>query len=110
MPFALWGLPKMTSYKRDCDTLKAVVPLYVKGLLPDAQRKEIEEAMDECPSLREEIKSWHALECAYQSIEGSLPQPSDSLFREDCGENRGTEKTGSAQPALWLPGCLMWPS
>jgi hypothetical protein len=72
----------MTSYKRDCDTLKAVVPLYVKGLLPDAQRKEIEEAMDECPSLREEIKSWHALECAYQSIESFLLQPSSSLFEK----------------------------
>jgi uncharacterized protein YneF (UPF0154 family) len=70
----------MTSYKRDCDALKALVPLYVKGLLNEAQRKEIEEAIDECPSLREEIESWHAVQCAYHSIESSMPQPSGSLF------------------------------
>jgi hypothetical protein len=89
-----WGLLKMTSYKGDCDTLKALVPLYVKGLLNEAQRKEIEEAMDECPSLRAEIESWHAVQCAYQNIESSLPKPSDSLYQKIAERIEGSKKPG----------------
>ena len=84
----------MTSYKRDCDILKDLVPLYVKGLLNEAQRKEIEEAIDECPSLREEIESWHAVQCAYQSIESSLPQPSGSLYQKIAERIEGSKKPG----------------
>jgi hypothetical protein len=92
--FALWGLPKMTSSKKDCDRLKDLIPLYVKGLLSNAKRKEIEEAIDECPSLRKEIESWHAVQCAYQHIEGSLPQPSGSLYEKIAGRLEETKKPG----------------
>jgi hypothetical protein len=91
----------MTSYKRDCDALKALIPLYVKGLLNEAQRKEIEEAIDECPSLREEIESWHAVQCAYQSIETSLPQPSGNLYQKIAGRIEGPRKPGLLN---WLFG------
>ena len=84
----------MTSYKRDCEILKDLIPLYVKGLLSDAQRKEIEEAIDECPSLREEIESWHAVQCAYHSVESSLPQPSETLYQKIAERIEGSKKPG----------------
>ena len=75
----------MTSSEKDCDRLKDLIPLYVKGLLSDAKRKEIESAIDACPSLRKEIDTWYAVEYAYQRIEGSLPQPSGSLYEKIAG-------------------------
>ena len=91
----------MTSSEKDCDRLKDLIPLYVKGLLSDAKRKEIEEAIDECPSLRKEIESWHAVECAYQRIEGSLPQPSGSLYEKIAGRLREAKKPGSSASGIF---------
>jgi hypothetical protein len=91
----------MTSYKRDCDMLKDLIPLYVKGLLNEAQSKEIEEAMDECPFLREETESWKAVGCAYQRIEDSLPQPSGRLYQKIAERIEGAKKPGLLN---WLFG------
>jgi len=82
----------MTSYNKDCETLKDFVPLYVRGLLNEARRKEIEEAIDECPYLREEIESWKTVQGAYQSIESSLPQPSGRLYQKIAESIEGPKK------------------
>jgi len=84
----------MTSYNKDCDILKDLIPLYVRGLLNEAHRKEIEETIDECPFLREEIESWKAVQCAYQGIEDSLPQPSGRLYQKIAESIEKSKKPG----------------
>lgn len=71
----------MTSHKNECDALRESIPLYVKGLLPEARRTEIEEATGRCPELRAEIAYWRTIECAFQEIERTIPEPSPRLYQ-----------------------------
>ena len=70
----------MTSCNKDHASFDHLVPLYVKGLLPDAQRREFENAVSECPDLKNTIEEWKLLNDAYKALECRLPEPSRNLF------------------------------
>jgi hypothetical protein len=70
----------MTSYSRDCASFDDLVPLYVKGLLPDVQREEFERSVAECPTLRDAIEEWKLIQHAYSEVECAFPEPSKSTF------------------------------
>jgi len=70
----------MTSYKKDCESVKYMIPLYVRGILSDSEEKEFQIALSECPDLKDEIERWKKINNAYQTIERTLPQPSDRVY------------------------------
>jgi hypothetical protein len=57
-----------------------MIPLYVRGILSDSEGKEFQMALSECPDLKEEIERWKKINNAYQTIERTLPQPSDRVY------------------------------
>jgi anti-sigma factor RsiW len=65
----------MTSSKPDLDSIKYLIPLYLKGGLSETQRAEVEKALQEFPGLKDEMKSWKEIAEAYRAIEEKLPQP-----------------------------------
>lgn len=70
----------MTSCNKNYASFDQLVPLYVKGLLTDAQRREFENAVSECPDLKNTIEEWKLLNDAYNALECRLPEPSRTLF------------------------------
>jgi hypothetical protein len=70
----------MTSSKSDYESVRELIPLYVKGLLSDSQKAEVERAADEHAELRTEIDQWKKIQGAYETIEGKIPQPSGTLY------------------------------
>lgn len=72
----------MTSPKNECSGLKDIIPLYVKGLLPESQRAKVEAARGHCPELEAEIAYWRDIESAYASISRSMPDPSPRVYQK----------------------------
>lgn len=71
----------MTSYnKKDCESIKYLAPLYVKGTLSDTEKAEFEETIVECQELKDEVERWKAISDAYKSVEEKIPQPSGMLY------------------------------
>jgi len=65
----------MTSSKPDFDSMKYLIPLYLKGKLSGTQRAEVEKALQEFPGLKDEMESWKEIEESYRAIEEKLPKP-----------------------------------
>ena len=86
----------MTSSKRDFNSLKYLIPLYVKGKLSETQRAEVEKALKESPGLRDEMESWKELEEAYRAIEEKLPLPPVGAY------SKITQKIGEINRPGWL--------
>lgn len=82
----------MTSYNKDCASFDDLVPLYVKGLLSDTQKKELEQSVPRCPEIRDAIEGWQLIENAYQSMECALPEPSKNIYPGIMEKVRETKK------------------
>jgi len=87
----------MTSYKKDCESVKHLIPLYVRGILSDSEEKEFQMALGECPHLREEIERWKRINNAYQTIEKTLPQPSNRVYSAIRERIKETKRLGLLQ-------------
>ncbi len=62
------------------DYLRGIIPLYVKGLLSDSEKQEVEKMLSKKPELREEVDKWKRLGDAYKRIECELPRPSNMAY------------------------------
>lgn len=94
----------MTLHKKDCEAMKDLMPLYVKGLLSAEEKKKVEEAFDLCPSLLQEIEDWKKIECVYKAIETALPQPSPALYTKIRQGIAPAAKPGLLQRIMPSPG------
>ena len=94
----------MTSCNKDYASFDHLVPLYVKGILTDAQRREFEKAVSECPDLKNTIEEWKLLSDAYKSLECRLPEPSRNLFPKI------TEKVRESKKESWFQRFMPSPS
>ena len=70
----------MTFSKEYYEYIKELIPLYVKGLLPESQKAEVQKAADEHAELKIEIDQWKKIHKAYEIIETKIPQPSFALY------------------------------
>lgn len=98
-----WGLQKMTSYNKDCASFDDLVPLYVKGLLSDAQTKEFEQSATECPEIRDAIEEWKLIQNTYQSLECSMPEPSSNTYAKIMEKVRESKKESWFQRLMPSP-------
>jgi len=94
----------MTSCNKDYASFEHLVPLYVKGILKDAQRREFENAVSECPDLINAIEEWKLLNDAYKSLECRLPEPSRNLFPKITEKVRETKSRSFFQRIIPSPG------
>jgi len=94
----------MTSCNKDYTSFDHLVPLYVKGLLTDAERKEFEKAVSECPDLKNTIEEWKLLSEAYKALECRLPEPSRNLFPKITEKVRETKSRSFFQRLIPTPG------
>ena len=94
----------MTSCNKDYASFDHLVPLYVKGLLPDAERREFENAVSECPDLKNTLEEWKLIGDAYKSLECRLPEPSRNLFPKI------TEKVRESKKESWFQRFMPSPS
>ncbi len=76
------------------DYLRGIAPLYVKGLLSDSEREELEKMLAEEPELREEVDGWKKLGDAYKQIECEMPLPSNAAYAKITERIRKTDSRG----------------
>lgn len=84
----------MTSYKKDCDSVKYLIPLYVKGILTDSQKEEFENALRECPDLKNEIETWKEIDKSYKAIESKLPQAPSYIYPKIAAKIKESKQIG----------------
>ena len=70
----------MTFSKAEYESVRELIPLYVKGLLSDSQKAEVEKAMEDHAGLKDEIQQWKEILTAYKAIEEKIPQPSGAVY------------------------------
>jgi len=86
----------MTSSELDLDSIKSLIPLYLKGKLSETEREEVEKALQLHPALREELESWKEIDEAYLIIEKKLPQPGEEAY------SKIAQKIREAQRLRWF--------
>lgn len=90
--------------------MKELIPLYVKGLMPDSQREEFDRALLNCPGLREELELWMEIRKAYAAIEGKIPGPSASAYSKIASRIKKRERAGFfswfARPLPYAPAFI----
>jgi hypothetical protein len=84
----------MTCSKNFYESMRELIPLYVKGLLSDAQQVEVKKAADEHPELRMEIEQWKKIQRSYETIERRIPQPSSAVYSRIAAGIKGHDKSG----------------
>ncbi len=84
----------MTLSKSEFESIRELIPLYVKGLLTEKQKAAVEKSSDEHPELRIEIDQWRRILRAYQAIEETIPQPSRALYARIASAIRDKEESG----------------
>jgi hypothetical protein len=94
----------MTLCNKDHASFDYLVPLYVKGLLPDAQRREFENALSECPDLKNAIEEWKLLGDAYKALECRFPEPSKNLFPKITEKVKESKNRSFFQRIIPTPG------
>lgn len=70
--------------------------MYLKGSLPEADQKVVEDALKKYPELNEEIDDYSEVERYYQELEKELPAPSEELYSKIIDNIKTREK----QPAI----------
>jgi anti-sigma factor RsiW len=68
--------------------------LYVKGLLSDAQKAEVERAAEDHARIKDEIEYWKEILNAYRAIEDKIPQPSGAIYARISAGIREHEQPG----------------
>lgn len=64
----------------DGEYWKSLVPLYVNGRLPEAERRDFEEALVREPGLNQELKDYEAIQRGYCLLEDHVPAPPAYLY------------------------------
>lgn len=90
----------MTSSKTDCESIKSLVPLYVRGLLYGPEKAEFERALIERPELRDEVERWRAIGSAYEALEARLPHPPSWAYSRITDKIKKTEKVSFFQRVI----------
>jgi hypothetical protein len=81
----------MYSSETDYDSIKSLIPLYIKGILSDSQRLEVERALLDSPELRKEFDEWTQIHHAYDLIAKELPVPSNDSYSTIRKRSRKSE-------------------
>ncbi|MGD9365524.1 MAG: hypothetical protein PVH87_07500 [Desulfobacteraceae bacterium] len=92
--------------KYSLDELKAMIPVYLNGSLPEPEAKALEEALRRHPELESELMEFAEIQESYAGIEDKLPIDSDAVFsrvRDGIrSESRQASETLSDGPAARL--------
>jgi anti-sigma-K factor RskA len=72
------------------ESIKFLVPLYVRGLLDGREKAEFERALAERPELGAEVRKWRLIGDAYGALEAGLPQPSPWIYSRITGKLQET--------------------
>lgn len=92
--------------KYSIEELKAMIPIYLNGSLPEPEVEALEEALRRHPELETELMEFSEIQDSYAGIEDSLPIDSDAVFarvRDGIrSESRHTAETLSDGPAAHL--------
>ncbi len=79
---------------KEVETSRAMIPLYVRGVLSGPQRKEFEKLLEGNPELREEVDQWKRIGDAYKKMESQLPLPSGGVYSQIAEKiNAGQQKS-----------------
>lgn len=92
--------------KYSIEELKAMIPIYLNGSLPEPEAKALEEALRRHPELETELMEFSEIQESYAGIEDNLPLDSDAMFsrvRDGIrSESRQASETLSDGPAARL--------
>ncbi len=66
--------------KYSLDELKAMIPIYLNGSLPESEVKALEEALRRHPELEAELMEFSEIQDGYAGIGDNLPIDSDAVF------------------------------
>lgn len=90
----------LSNNKKDCESIKYLMPFYVKGTLSNSEREEFERALIDCPELNDELKRWQAISTVYTEIEEKLPQPSPLIYSKIAQKIKKKEKVSLSERLL----------
>lgn len=92
--------------KYSLDELKAMIPIYLNGSLPESEVKALEEGLRRHPELETELMEFSEIQKSYAGIEDDLPMDSDAMFsriRDGIrSESRQASETLNDGPAAQL--------
>lgn len=75
----------MTSSRDEINSLCALAPLFVKGLLSDSERGRFERSLADTPELTAEVERWKKIDEGYKKLECELPSPSSGAYSKIAG-------------------------
>lgn len=92
--------------KYSIEELKAMIPIYLNGSLPEPEVKALEEALRRYPELETELMEFSEIQKSYAGIEDNLSIDSDAVFsrvRDGIrSQSRHADETLSDGPAAQL--------
>ncbi|MDI1472522.1 MAG: hypothetical protein QMD43_05375 [Thermodesulfovibrio sp.] len=83
---------------KNFDELRSLLPLYLKGSLPEKKSKSLEKALSENEELKEDLKFWEAVKKGYQKIESQLPEHDYRIYHR-ISNNIKTQNSRNAK--IW---------
>jgi hypothetical protein len=87
------------------EKLKKRLPLYLSDDLPVAERRELEEALEKSPELKQELQDWAGIKAVYQDMIRETPAPAEELYGRILQNIRKKEAVKGPQAyKLWLQG------
>lgn len=84
----------MTFSEAHFESMRELIPLYVKGLLPASRRADIENAAEKDARLKLEIEHWRKIHGAYEVIGERIPHPSPAAYPRIAAVIREQHGTG----------------
>jgi hypothetical protein len=89
------------------EKLKKRLPLYLSDDLPVAERRELEEALEKFPELKQELQDWAGIKAVYQDMIRETPAPAEELYGRIVQNIRKKEAVKGPQAyKIWIQGLL----
>jgi len=80
------------------DKLREQIPLYLNKGLSEKERKEFEDALNQYPELKSELREFSEIKEVYKEIEKDTPLPSETLYQRVWNNLQPVMKRSSVSP------------
>lgn len=84
--------------KNKLEKLKGMLPIYLRGDLSASEKKELEEALQKYPELKQELAEFAGIQAAYQEITRETPAPAENLYGRILQNIRKKEAAKAPRP------------
>jgi hypothetical protein len=66
------------------EDIRAILPLYAKGLISDEKAEEVEKFLFDENLLQRELKFWNGVKAGYDKIKKDFPEPRNNIYAKIC--------------------------